>query len=61
MATNVPHKWLNTLLQGQEVQQFLDVKSHHGIRANADVVRLLIRHEWRRIKKLPDPDAEECR
>jgi ribosomal protein S3AE len=49
MLENGQQKWLNTLLTGDEVEEFLAVQAYHGIRTNADVVRFLIRQEARRI------------
>lgn len=42
-------KWLNTLLRGDEVDEFETVQRHLRIRTNADVVRYLIGQEARRI------------
>jgi hypothetical protein len=45
-------KWVNTLLQDGEVDEFERVQEHLGIRTNADVVRHLVRKEAQRIDRL---------
>lgn len=44
-------KFLNTLLDGEQIAEFERVKDYHGIKTNSDVVRFLIRQEARRVAR----------
>ena len=44
-------KFVNTLLDSQQLNDFERVKAYHGISSNSETVRFLIRQEARRIER----------
>jgi hypothetical protein len=49
-------QYLNTVLSPENVREFQQVKAYLGIATNSDVIRYLIRQEFRRIAQAdPQP------
>lgn len=50
-------RFVNTLLDGQHLSELDSIKQHHGIKANSDTIRYLIRQEARRIQSDSGPGS----
>ena len=47
-------------LEGDQLDELEQIKNYHGIQRNADLLRMLIRDEARRIRQIRAGHAEEA-
>ncbi|UCC65074.1 MAG: hypothetical protein JSV36_08585 [Anaerolineae bacterium] len=59
MSDRETQLWVNTLLRGRQLAEFLAVKKHLGIQSNTDVVRHLIHKQARALRRRARPRSHQ--